>query len=144
MLLRNVGTHLPNDMASVIKDGPLHTHHCEDFVSNRMIIYKQDGKFAYKPNTEARPWDHCCSGKINKYYISFSSLSVTWCTNRFNIQQLYALPTLYLWVLYLAENKQPLVPLINWLVFITQMKSVYCAVRTGSLNTAVYATSLKG
>jgi len=23
---------------------------------------------------------------------------------------------------------------INWLVFITEMKSVYCAVRTGSLN----------
>jgi hypothetical protein len=30
---------------------------------------------------------------------------------RFNIQQLYALPTLYLCVLYLSENKQRLVPL---------------------------------
>ena len=30
------------------------------------------------------------------------------CTNRFNIQQLYALPTLYLCVLYLSENKQRL------------------------------------
>jgi hypothetical protein len=29
----------------------------------------------------------------------------------FNIQQLYALPTLYLRVLYLFENKQRLVPL---------------------------------
>ena len=29
----------------------------------------------------------------------------------FNIQQLYALPTLYLYVLYLSENKQRLVPL---------------------------------
>jgi len=28
----------------------------------------------------------------------------------FNIQQLYALPTLYLRVLYLSENKQRLVP----------------------------------
>ena len=28
-----------------------------------------------------------------------------------NIQQLYALPTLYLRVLYLSENKQRLVPL---------------------------------
>jgi hypothetical protein len=28
----------------------------------------------------------------------------------FNIQQLYALPTLYLCVLYLSENKQRLVP----------------------------------
>ena len=36
---------------------------------------------------------------------------------QFNIQQLYALPTLYLCVLYLSENKQRLVPLtayIDW------------------------------
>ena len=33
---------------------------------------------------------------------------------------------------------------INWLVFMTEMKSVYCAVRTGSLNKAVCASSLKG
>jgi hypothetical protein len=31
---------------------------------------------------------------------------------QFNIQQLYALPTLYLCVLYSSENKQRLVPLI--------------------------------
>ena len=30
---------------------------------------------------------------------------------QFNIQQLYALPTLYLCVLYLSENKRRLVPL---------------------------------
>jgi hypothetical protein len=30
---------------------------------------------------------------------------------KFNIQQLYVLPTLYLGVLYLSENKQRLVPL---------------------------------
>jgi hypothetical protein len=30
---------------------------------------------------------------------------------QFNIQQLYPLPTLYLCVLYLSENKQRLVPL---------------------------------
>ena len=29
----------------------------------------------------------------------------------FNIQQLYVLPTLYLYVLYLSENKQRIVPL---------------------------------
>jgi hypothetical protein len=32
---------------------------------------------------------------------------------QFNIQQLYLLPTLYLCVLYLSENKQRLVPLIS-------------------------------
>jgi len=31
--------------------------------------------------------------------------------HQFNIQQLYALPTLYFCVLYLSENKQRLVPL---------------------------------
>ena len=31
--------------------------------------------------------------------------------HQFNIQQLYVLPTLYLYVLYLSENKQRLVPL---------------------------------
>jgi len=31
--------------------------------------------------------------------------------HHFNIQQLYALPTLYLYVLYLSQNKQRLVPL---------------------------------
>jgi hypothetical protein len=30
---------------------------------------------------------------------------------QFNIQQMYALPTVYLCVLYLSENKQQLVPL---------------------------------
>ena len=34
--------------------------------------------------------------------------------------------------------------IINGLVFITEMKSVYCAVRTGSLNKAVCASYLKG
>jgi len=33
---------------------------------------------------------------------------------------------------------------VNWLVFITEMKSVYSAVRTGSLNKAVCASSVKG
>jgi len=32
---------------------------------------------------------------------------------------------------------------INWLVFITEIKSVYSAVRTGSLNKAVCSSSLK-
>ena len=35
-----------------------------------------------------------------------------------NIQQLYALPTLYLCVLYLSENKQRLVPFGNTRLFV--------------------------
>ena len=33
---------------------------------------------------------------------------------------------------------------INWLVFITEMKSVYCAVRTGSLNKTARSSFLNG
>jgi hypothetical protein len=40
--------------------------------------------------------------------LTFQSLLDRWCTNRFNIQQLYVLPILYLCVLYLSENKQRL------------------------------------
>jgi len=47
----------------------------------------------------------------NAAALTFQSLLATWCTNRINIQQLYALSTLYLCVLYLSENKQRLVPL---------------------------------
>ena len=47
---------------------------------------------------------------------------------QFNIPQLYALPTLFLCVL----------------VFITEMKSDYCLIWSGSLNKAVCASSLKG
>jgi hypothetical protein len=43
-----------------------------------------------------------------KNWLTFSSPLVTWWTNRFNIQELYALPTLYSCVLYLSENKQRL------------------------------------
>ena len=72
--------------------------------------------------------------------LTFQSLLGTWCTNKFNVQELYALPTLYL-----SQNKQRLVPLTSYrLVFITETKSVYCAVRAGSLNKAVWASSLKG
>jgi len=42
---------------------------------------------------------------------TFWRLLVTCCTNMFNIQQLYVLPTPYLIVLNLSENKQRLEPL---------------------------------
>ena len=83
---------------------------------------------------------------VKNMYLIVYSLLVKWYNNRFNIQQLYALPTLYLCVLYLSENKQQLVATysINWLDFYNRDKNVYSAVRTGSLNKAVCASSLKG
>ena len=63
--------------------------------------------------------------------------------HQFNIQQLYALPALYLCFVFIWEQTATCATYsINWLVFITQMKSVYSAVRTGSLNKAVCASSL--
>ena len=49
---------------------------------------------------------------------------------QFNIQQLYVLPTQYLCVLYLSKEQTATCATysINWLVFITEMKSVYYAV----------------
>jgi len=65
--------------------------------------------------------------------------------HQFNIQQLYALPTLYLCFVFIWEQTATCATYsVNWLVFITEMKSVYCAVRTGSLNKAVCASSLNG
>ena len=48
-------------------------------------------------------------------YLLFNLLKTTGYVmhQQFNIQQLYILPTLYLCVLYLSENKQRLVPLIS-------------------------------
>ena len=58
--------------------------------------------------------------------------------HQFNIQQLYALPTLYLCFVFIWEQTATYAPYsINWLVFITEMKSVYSAARTGSLNKVV-------
>jgi len=57
---------------------------------------------------------------------------------QFNIQQLYALPTLckyFMCFVFIWEQTATCAAYsINWLVFITEMKSVYSAVRTGSLN----------
>ena len=64
---------------------------------------------------------------------------------QFNIQQLYVVPTLCLCFVFIWEQTATCATYgKNWLVFITEMKSVYCAVRTGSLNKTVSASYLKG
>ena len=63
---------------------------------------------------------------------------------QFNIQQLYALPTLYLCLVFIWEQTATFATYsIKWLVFIAEMKSVYSAVRTGDLNRAVCGSYLK-
>ena len=58
------------------------------------------------------------------------------CTNSFNIQKFSVLPTLHLCVLRGSQKKTAIISLytIYLSVFITEAESVYCAVRTGSLN----------
>jgi len=69
---------------------------------------------------------------------------VTWRTTKFNIQQLYALPAMCVCFVFIWEQTATSATYsINWLVFIAEMKSVYSAVRTGSLNKAVWASSLE-
>ena len=48
---------------------------------------------------------------ILKMFFNLLNPTVHVMHQQFNIQQLYVLPTLYLCVLYLSENKQRLVPL---------------------------------
>jgi hypothetical protein len=78
--------------------------------------------------------------------LTFQSLPVTWYTNKVNIQQLYALTTLcfFLFCIYLRTNSDLCHLHHKLVVFITEMKSVYSAVRTGALNKAVCTSSLKG
>ena len=54
----------------------------------------------------------------------------------FNIQQFYVLPTQCIYVFCLDLRKTAIISLysINWLIFITETKRVYCAVRTEYLN----------
>ena len=65
---------------------------------------------------------------------------------QFNIQQLCVLPhTVFMCFVFVWEQTATCATYsINWLVFITEMKSVYSAVRTGALNKAVWASSVKG
>ena len=55
----------------------------------------------------------CIVFDVNFYWPAVKLLNPTGYVmhQQFNIQQLYVLPTLYLCVLYLSENKQQLVPL---------------------------------
>jgi len=63
--------------------------------------------------------------------------------NRFNIQQLCILPTLGLCFIFIWEQTATCATCAkDWLVFITEMKSVYSAVRTGSLTKAACAQAV--
>jgi hypothetical protein len=78
--------------------------------------------------------------------ITFWSLPVTWCTNSLTFNNCTFCPhCMYMCFVFIWEKTATCATYsINWLVFVTEMKSVYSAVRTGSFNKAVCASSLKG
>ena len=96
--------------------------HCPTGLGHVLIFIFKGFKFIRNTdgyNTCAMHWDTYLSCRISssdwlvfKYY-TFNLLKPTGQVmhQQFNIQQLYALPTLYLCILYLSENKQRLVPL---------------------------------
>jgi hypothetical protein len=58
-------------------------------------------------------FSHVCKVGVRQYvaYINLLNPTGQVMHQQFNIQQLYVLPTLYLCVLYLSENKQRIVPI---------------------------------
>jgi len=66
-----------------------------------------------------------------------------WCTNRFSIEEFYIIPlSIYVFFIYLRTNSD-FCPMQHKLIgFISEMKSVCYAVRTGSLNKTVWASYL--
>ena len=65
--------------------------------------------------------------------------------HQFNIHKLYVLSSVFVCFVWISEQAAIIsLYCFKSLVFITEMKSVYSAVRTGSLNKAACASSLKG
>ena len=64
---------------------------------------------SYKRCVAAKTSQFVCT--ISNYFFKLLKPTGHVMHQQFNIQQLYVLPTLYLCVLYLSENKQRLVPL---------------------------------
>ena len=77
--------------------------------------YKTDAEEDIFLSTHMILWKASISGRL-KPFICLQSINILHPTGyvmhqQSNIQQLYVLPTLYLCVLYLSENKQRFVPL---------------------------------
>ena len=83
-------------------------------------------------------------GTLHLHAMPALKMLVTWCTNSltFNNCVRSAHAVFMCFLLIWEQTSTCATYSINWLVFITEMKSVYSAVRTGSLNKAVCGLSL--
>jgi hypothetical protein len=89
------------------------------------------------PQNISQSVHHVSSRSTKTDFLPLYSPVVTLCTVRFKIQQFYVLPTRCICVLCGSQNKQQIFPytaLTDW--FLQPRRSVYCAVRTGSLYSA--------
>ena len=69
---------------------------------------------------------------------------VTWCTSSLTFNNCTFCPhCIYVFCIYLRTNSDLCHLQLKLIGFITEMKSVYCELRTGSLNKAVCSSSLK-
>jgi len=78
---------------------------------------------------------------FNPLLLNFYSLPITLRTTRFSIQKFYMVLALHLCVLYGPYSRQRLLPyteLTGWFG-ITDVESVYCAVRTESYKTDTFS-----
>jgi hypothetical protein len=88
-----------------------------------------------KPNNRCSPLPCNSEPILAQYLPTLHYLPITLCTTRFEFQKFYLVLTLRLCFMYGPQNKQRLLPrttLTDWFC-ITEMESVYCAVRTESL-----------
>ena len=102
-------------------------------ITSRSMLYKSRNSsvfsVAFQPDSGS--WSPL------RGFLTFQSLPVTWCTNSSTFNNCTFFPhCIYVFCIYLRTNND-LWHVINWLVFITEMKWVYSAVRTGSLNKSV-------
>jgi hypothetical protein len=76
---------------------------------------------------------------------TFQSLLVTWCTTSVTFNNCTLCHTVFACFVFIWKQTATCATYsINWLVLITKIKSVYSAVRTGSLNKVACASSLIG
>jgi len=88
----------------------------------------------------------CCLRNVYRYtFINLLKPTSFMYQHLWHLRILRSAPTLFIYSVFISEETATSAPYnINWLVFITEMKSFYCAVRTGSLNKTVCASSLNG
>jgi hypothetical protein len=98
-------------MIKVLNMGTLKTARCLQYIGQFFLGSSEQNSFA---NHSGSHTNHINAIYLqNTEFINLLKPTGYVMHQQFNIQQLYAQPTLYLCVLYLSENKQRLVPLTS-------------------------------